>query len=211
MKKKSLLQLAILLVIIPAFLVSCGGGEKGEKSGSPKSKAGISEISKMVDLAKDYKAQLKKIQEDAEKNPEDVQKLTKLAQEYAEKEKKFNEEFVKYVEGNSDKLLFPIEQDLYNEFFEIYPVQVNSAKDLEFVYTKVKVKPLKTPYPTKDNWIYLKFVDKDGNQTGSTLSVGVPHDTPEGQEYTWEPRLSVSQFEGAAKAVVISEEEFKSL
>ena len=211
MKKKSLFQLATLLVIIPAFLVSCGGGEKGEGSSTPKTKAGKSEISKMVDLSKDYQAQLKKIQEDAEKNPNDVNKLTKLAQEYAEKEKKFNEEFVKYVGDNSAKLVFPIEQELYNDFFEIKEIQVNSAKDLEHVYTQVKVKPIKMPYPGKDNWIYLKFVDKDGNKTGSILSIGKPNNTPDNQEYIWEPRLDLSQFEGAVKAVVISEEEFKSL
>lgn len=211
MKNKSLLQLAILLVIIPAFLVSCGGGGNGDGSSSPKSRAGKSEISKMLDLAKDYKSQLKKIQEEAEKSPEDVDKLTKLAQEYAEKEKKFNEEFGNYVGDNSDKLVFPVEQELYKEFFEIKTIQVNSAKDLDHVYTQVKVKPLKMPYPGKDSWIYLKFVDKDGNKTGSILSVGKPNNTPEDQEYIWEPRLDISQFEGAVKAVVISEEEFKSI
>ena len=205
MKRKKLLQIITLCTMISVLLISCGGGNDETKPA--KTKASGSAFDKMISMATTSASELQKIQEKAQTET-NINKLTKLAEDLAKKESELSTKFIDYVSKQTGSLNLPVEQSIYEEFFSVGPIQILSAESLEKIIMKVDIKALKTPFPTIDDRVYLKLVDKDGKLTQKLLAPK-PFGKKDITEWDWSPFMSISIFKGAVKAVVISEEEFK--
>ena len=204
MRKIKPFNILLIGLLIPFFILSCGGGNDGAKP--DKTKASGSAIDQMTSMAVTSISELQKIQEKA-KTEMDIKKLTKLAEGLAKKEIELNTEFIDFVTKQSAKLQIPVEQDLYEEFFSVSAIQILSAQSIEKITMKFEVKALKTPFPTIDDRVYLKLLDKDGNEVNKLLAPK-PFGKKDITEWAWNPLMSPSFFKGVVKAIVISEEDF---
>ena len=207
MKKFKSLNILLVGLLIPFFILSCGGGNDEAKPA--KTKASGSAFDKMISMAVSSTGELQKMQEKA-KSESDINKWPKLAEEMAKKEKELNSEFLDYVAKHSSELQLPVEQNIQQEFYELKPIRVESAESIEKIKVAVEINPLKTPYPNIDDRVYLKLVDKDGNVLQKLLAPKQYTKELTNGGYSWNPLLSPTMFDGVVKAVVISQEEYKS-
>ncbi len=211
MKTKTFFRIAFIIITLPILTSSCGSNsDKDSTSTKSSSKNASSGIEKVVSMANDYQNKLLKIKEEAENNQDNVDKITKLIQEYDQKEKEFNKEFVDFVSQNAGKFSLPVEQNIHKEFYEVKELKITKAEDLEHVFAELSVDVIKSPNPNVQDRIYLAFKDKSGQTVGSKVFMSKPLNTPDDQDYKWEPRLYMSQLTGVVKVEVISEEDYKA-
>ncbi len=207
MKKFKTFNIWLICLLIPFFILSCGGGNDEAKPA--KTKTSGSALDKMTSMAASSTKELKGI-EDKAKSEMDLNKLTKIAEDMAKKEKELNSEFVEFVAKNAANLTIPVEQNLHQEYYELKPIRIEYAESIEKIKVAVEINPLKTPYPNKENWVYLKLVDKDGNVVKKLPAPKKYTKELTNGGYIWNPFLSPAMFDGVVKAVVITNEEFKS-